>query len=208
MTSRICSHSGFQPLREVWLGDIYPESFYKQFDAETQDIFGRITEMTRQDLTLCENVLQGLGVTVRRPSFTRVDDYLDYKDQLIKPPITPRDWAITIGETLYIVPQYASGIEPYQDAIDLYQNANQQVQILSRDQANCDPLCWIPFPSIVRVGQDLYMDYDKNNSICDLAVEQFAKQYRVHVTHTGDHSDGVFCPVQPGQIFSRSKSVV
>ena len=202
MTTRICSHSGFQPLREVWLGDVYPETFYNQFDTETQDIFGRITEMTRQDLNLCQQTLQNLGITVRRPSFTCVDDYLDHKGQLIKPPITPRDWAITIGETLYILPQYASGVEPYQDAIDLYRADGQQVQILSRDATDCDSMCWLPFPSIVRVGHDLYVDYDKNNSICDLAVEEFAKHYRVHVTHTGDHSDGVFCPVQPGQIFS------
>ena len=202
MTTRVCSHSGFQPLREVWLGDVYPVEFYSHLDTETQDIFGRITEMTRQDLVSCEKVLQNLGVTVQRPQFTQVDDYLDHRDQLIKPPITPRDWAITIGETLYVLPQYASGVEPYQKAIDLYQKANQQVQILLRDQANCDPLCWIPFPSIVRVGQDLYIDYDKNNSICESAVEEFAKHYRVHVTHTGDHSDGVFCPVKAGQIFS------
>ena len=202
MTTRICSHTGFQSLKEEWLGDVYPKEFYDHYDNETQDLFGYITDLTQQDLNTCQTVLQDIGVTVRRPKFNCVDDYLDFKDQLIKPPITPRDWAITIGETLYVLPQYATGIEPFQHSIDLYRQDLQQVKILSRDSNSCDPLSWIPFPSIVRVGRDLYMDYNPSHVICQQAIEHFSKDYRVHVTHTGDHSDGVFCPVKSGQIFS------
>lgn len=202
----ISSHTGFQPLREVWLGGVYPASFYNHYDNETQDIFSKITELTQHDLTEIENCLIKLGVTVRRPEFTKVDDYLDDQDILIKPPITPRDWAITIGNTLYITPQYLSGVEPYQTAINQYIESNQHVRVGCRVEDNCDDFCWIQFPSVVRAGRDLYIDYPKGNPILtkyvEQAIEKFSKIYRVHVTNTGDHSDGIFCPIKLGHIFS------
>ena len=202
----ISSHTGFQPLKEVWLGDVYPAQFYNHYDQETQDIFSKVTELTQQDLSKIQTCLTNLGVSVRRPTFNRVDDYLDDNDILIKPPITPRDWAITIGNTLYVTPQYMSGVEPFQEAIDQYISNNQVVRIGNRDHTRGDDFCWLIFPSVVRVGKDLYIDYPKNrlDSIAHVekSIEEFSKNYRVHVTNTGDHSDGVFCPISPGHIFS------
>lgn len=202
--SKISSHTGFQPLKEVWLGGVYPENFYNHYDNETQDIFLKLTELTRHDLSQIEKKLIELGIKVQTPVFDKVEDYLDSQENLIKPPVTPRDWAITIGDTLYVIPQYYSGVEPYQLAIDYYKQHNQKVVIL--DRSNLDPMCFITPPAVVRVGKDLYIDYPKHDQLaermCKLAVKDFAKSYRVHVTNTGDHSDGVFCPVAPGQIFS------
>jgi hypothetical protein len=200
----ISSHTGFQPLKEVWLGDVYPSNFYKHYDQQTQDIFAKITELTQQDLNQIEQCLVKLGIKVQRPKFTRIEDYLDEYDTLIKPPITPRDWAITINNTLYITPQYPSGVEPYQHAIDEYINNGQHVYISDRSS---DDICWVSFPSVVRVGQDLYIDYPADNhwagrEFVERAIKTFSENYRVHVTNTGDHSDGVFCPIAPGHIFS------
>ena len=206
MQNIISSHTGFQPLKEVWLGDVYPSHFYKHFNNETQDIFLKLTEMTQQDLTDVEKKLSELGVLVQRPQFDQQEDYLDDVDNLIKPPITPRDWAITLGDTLHIIPQYASGKEPFQPAISAYCNNNQKVKILNRSLPNQDPMVWVQFPAVVRVGRDLYIDYNntdewQKNSI-EKVIEEYSKNYRVHITHTGDHSDAVFCPISPGQIFS------
>jgi hypothetical protein len=202
----ISSHTGFQPLKEVWLGGVYPAEFYNHYDQQTQDIFGKITELTNRDLTQIEQCLTGLGIKVCRPIFDRVEDYLDDRENLIKPPITPRDWAITIGDTLYITPQYESGIEPYQRDLTRYIKNNQKVQINNRSHNNCDNMCWVEFPSVVRVGRDLYIDYTTaqkaSAEYVERAISVFAEKYRVHVTNTGDHSDGVFCPVIPGHIFS------
>ena len=202
----ISSHTGFQPLKEVWLGDVYPAHFYNHFNNETQDIFLNLTEMTQKDLTDVEKKLVELGVSVQRPQFNKQEDYFDDVGNLIKPPITPRDWAIALGDTLYITPQYASGVEPFQPAIDAYLNDNQKVKILNRDQATQDPMVWISFPSVVRVGKDLYIDYNNTDNqqktLIETVITEYSKDYRVHVTQTGDHSDAVFCPVYPGQIFS------
>jgi hypothetical protein len=202
--SIISSHTGFQPLEEVWLGGVYPDIFYNHFDNKTQDIFCKLNELTNIDLVQIEQKLVELGVSVCRPQFDKIENYLDEADKLIKPPITPRDWAITIGTTLYINPQYYSGVEPFQVHLDRYRQQQQDVVIL--DRSIPDPMCYITPPSVVRVGKDLYIDYKKRNDmsdqLCELTIESLSKFYRVHVTHTGDHSDGVFCPVAPGHIFS------
>ena len=202
----INSHTGFQPLKEVWLGDVYPFEFYKHTDQETQDIFGKITELTRQDLNQIEKCLTNLGVKVQRPIFDKIEDYLDDQENLIKPPITPRDWALTFGNTLYITPQYSSGIEPFQHAIDQYTKDNQNVQIGNRSLENCSDFCWLTFPSVVRVGKDVYIDYPKEQFLgteyVERIIKRFSENYRVHVTNTGEHNDGIFCPVLPGHIFS------
>jgi hypothetical protein len=199
----ISSHTGFQPLKEVWLGDCYPESWYDQFDSHTQDIFCKITEMTRLDLNRFEKRLQDLGVKVRRPEFENRDSFCDWQGNLCKPPITPRDWAMVLGDTLYVIPQYENAFTGFESTIADYKTQGLKVKVLDRSLP--DPMCFLPFPSTVRVGKDLFVDYDKhdrNAAYVREICEVFAKDFRVHVTHTGDHNDGVFCPIFPGQIFS------
>jgi hypothetical protein len=198
----ISSHTGFQPLKTVWLGDVYPPHFYNHLSTELQDSLGQLTETTKHDLAQIEKKLVELGIKVQRPEFKNVDLYMS-DDKLTKPPICPRDWACTLGDTLYITPQYESKIEPWQWAIDQYKKDNQKVRILNRFSDDPDPWCYAEFPAVVRVGRDVYIDYpihhqSKLESVC----KELSEKYRVHVTHTGDHSDGVFCPVKPGQIFS------
>jgi hypothetical protein len=200
----ILSHTGFQPLKTVWLGDVYPEHFYDHYTAELQDTFCKLTENTKYDLSQIEKKLIELDVEVHRPVFESVDFYLS-NDKLTKPPICPRDWALTLGDKLYITPQYESGTQPWQWALDKYIANGQNVRILNRF-GNPDPWCWVIFPSVVRAGRDIFIDYPLGNethiSNLDAVCKELSEQYRVHVTHTGDHSDGVFCPVRPGQIFS------
>lgn len=201
----ISSHTGFQPLKTVWLGDVYPENFYDHYTDELRDSLCRLTERTKQDLGQLEKKLIDLGVTVQKPKFESIDNYIS-DNQLTKPPICPRDWAFVLDNTLYITPQYESGIEPWQWAIDNYVQEGNNVNILNRFSKEPDPWCWVVFSSVVRVGKDIFIDYSKNSpeieSNLQIVCDELSKKYRVHVTHTGDHSDGVFCPVAPGQIFS------
>ena len=201
----ISSHTGFQPLKTVWLGDVYPMNFYDHYKPDLKDSLCKLTETTQSDLKNIQSKLLELGVNVQRPTFGPIDLYT-IDDKLTKPPICPRDWAITLGNTLYITPQYESGIEPWQWAIDEYVSAGCDVRILKRFCDNPDPNVWVTFPSVVRAGKDVYIDYPKHNQLVadnvQIVCDELSKNYRVHITHTGDHSDGVFCPVRPGQIFS------
>lgn len=201
---KIKNYSQINPLKEIWIGDTYPETFYSHFDNKTQDIFSKITEMTKKELNNICKILKNLDVNVIRPLFnSTVDRYMDAKDNLIKPPMCPADWAMTIDDTLYITPQYYSGINPFQHAIDSYRDNNQKVVIIDRSK---DPMAWVNFPCVVRMGKDIFIDYDpsrpefkKNNLII---AEQLSNIHRVHVSNTGDHSDGVFCPLKDKQILS------
>jgi hypothetical protein len=199
----IKSHTGFQTLREVWLGDCYPASWYSTFPNRVEDLFCKITEMTKHDLDKFQHKLQSLGINVQRPKFDLEDKFRDYQGNLVKPPITPRDWAMTLNDTLYVIPQYENQVTGFDNIVNTYRSAGLDCKILDRSRP--DPMCYLNFPSTVRVGRDLFIDYDFRSSgasFANQACQELAKSYRVHVTHTGDHSDGVFCPVAPQKIFT------
>lgn len=200
----ISSHSQWQPLREVWIGGVYPESFYAHLGAQTQDIFAQITEITRQDFVRLKRCLTDLNIRVEEPSFDNIDLFLDEEDRLLKPPISPCDFALVLSDTLYINPQYPSGHDPYYRAINRYQNHGQHVHVI--DRSGPDPWAWICFPSVVRMGRDILIDYDPTSIERTQAAHKISQllgqTYRVHVSNTGDHSDGVFCPLRPGEVFT------
>jgi hypothetical protein len=201
---KIKHYSQINPLKEIWIGDTYPQTFYKHFDNRTEDIFCKITEMTQKELKNICKILENLGVNVVRPKFENsVEPYLDQQGNLIKPPMCPCDWAMTIDDTLYINPQYHSGIQPFQHAIDSYKANNQKVVIIDRSK---DPMAWVNFPCIVRMGKDLFIDYDTSRPEFEkntmIVAEELSTNHRVHILNTGDHSDGVFCPLKEKEILS------
>jgi glycine amidinotransferase len=200
----ISSHNGWNPLEEVWVGDTYPEHFYSHLPNKIQDSLGKITEWTKHDLGLLEKKLIDLGVVVRRPEFSnQVDDYIDYQDNLVKPPICPRDYVITIGDTLYVIPQ-GYNVEPWQSTIDLYTRSGGNVQVLNRFTEHPDILCYMTPPAVTRVGKDLFFEASESNFENKKSIAKYFQQkgYRTHLITTGGHNDGIFCPIRPGYIFS------
>jgi hypothetical protein len=66
-------NTGFQPLKECWLGDCYRPEFFDYVDnAKVKNILRQITEETIEDLENIKEVLESYGVTVKRP---RVFDF-------------------------------------------------------------------------------------------------------------------------------------
>lgn len=200
----ISSHSQWQPLKEVWIGGTYPADFYQHLGPRVHDVFAKITEITNKDFDRLAKVIEDLGITVVRPKFDRVDDYLDEHDNLLKPPISPCDIALTLGDTLYLMPQYPSGIDPYQHAINSYLSNAQNVHII--DRSTPEPWAWIVFASVVRAGRDILIDclpsIPQSKDSAMAVAAHLSKNYRVHLSATGDHNDGVFCPIKPGHIFT------
>ena len=197
MQNRVNSFTGFQPLKEVWLGDCYPAHFYNHLSNQVQDAFGLITEWTQQDLARIQAVLEAEGVLVQRPEFTStVEHYVNSLGQLVKPPICPRDNSMTLGNEFYHLRSQTP--DPWHKQI---QNFKQHGVVVH--QGRDHPADCISPPSVVRMGRDLYIDYDTHAPMWNMAsniLTEWAKTYRVHVCSTGGHSDGVFCPVAPGTI--------
>jgi len=194
------SFTGFQPLQEVWIGGTYPASFYSHLPNEIEDTFGKITEQTELGFKKLENILTELKIDVRKPKFTGRDDYMDEFDNLIKPPVAPRDWAITIGNQMWITPQGYKR-EPYADTINEYRNKGEHVEILDRSK---DPRVWVGFPGVVRIGKRIIIDtaHANEGTKIEPVVKLLEKDYEVIVTNEGGHLDSVFCPISNGHIFS------
>jgi len=199
------SHTGFQPLEEVWIGGTYPQHFYSELPNEIEDTFAEITEKTDLGFGNLERTLSDLGVTVRKPKFSdSIDDYKDKFGNLVKPPVAPRDWCLTIGNKLWIKPQgYRK--EPYQHVIDEYKINGEQVEILDRVG---DPRALLEFPSVVRIGKRLVVDYGHLSSdkaqaedLAD-ALNFLKKDYKIVLSNDGGHLDGMFCPIRKGTILS------
>lgn len=195
----INSNFGFTPLKEVWLGDCYPDSYYDHLPNEIADPFRQITQWTKEDTNKLQKFLESRGIVVRRPVFESIDHYLDSQDRLERPPITPRDHYIVLDKTLYSLHNKLAK-DPWSHWLDHYKSQGHDVQIPKDQPINC--LC--P-PALVRIGRDLYLDRDSHPNVwgfmCQWMVET-ARDYRVNVCSTSGHSDAIFCPVAPGTIVS------
>ena len=195
----INSNFGFTPLKEVWLGDCYPESWYDHLPNEIADPFRQITEWTKQDTGKLQKFLENRGVVVKRPVFNSIIDHLDYNDNLVKPPICPRDNYLVLDKTLYSLHNKLEK-DPWKHTMDEYKNLGYDVQEPMHQPINC-----VFPPSLVRIGHDLYLDIHTHSEvwgfICEWMVNT-ARNYRVNISETFGHTDAVFCPIAPGLIVS------
>ena len=195
----INSNFGFTPLKELWLGDTYPESFYDHLPNEIADPFRQITEWTKEDTNKLQKFLEGRGITVRRPVFTSIDDYVNNEGNLVKPPVTPRDDYLVLGKTLYSLRNELDK-DQWGHWIYHYQDQGFDVQVPVDQPMNC-----LHPPAVVRMGRDLYIDYDSHANVwgyvCEWMVNN-AVDYRINVCATNGHSDAVFCPVAKNTLVS------
>jgi len=195
----INSNFGFTPLKEVWLGDTYPESFYSHLPNQVADPLCQITQWCKEDTGKLQKFLESKDIKVRRPIFDSVDDYLGKNEQLVKPPITPRDDYIVLDKTLYRLHHNKElKQDQWHHAMDRYKSLGYDVQ-----QPVDQPINVLDPAAIVRVGRDLFVDYDTHEALwgftCETLIE-LSKKYRVNIVNTGGHTDGVFTPVAPGVI--------
>lgn len=208
------SFTGFQPLEEVWIGGVYPTSFYKHLPNQVEDAYCYITEITNETFGQLYKKLVELNVTTHRPFIDdNIDLYLNTKEQLIKPPVCPRDWVIALGNSLYVKKQGYKK-EPFQKTIDHYLSHGEDVKLAKSMET---PFFTLNFPGIVRIGSRLVIEnysseresqYSKKkhphkNYFLQKAIQQLKSEgYEIIITEMGGHSDAIFCPVREGYILS------
>jgi hypothetical protein len=190
------SFTGFDPLKEVWLGDTYPIDFYHDLPDKLKSVWQKITDITKEDLSNLQDTLESMGVRVQRPQFSsNREDYVNANGLLVKPPITPRDTHLTLGTEFYHLRMNDYVKDPWQSEIDKMHLAGVSVHYGPR---HSDLGCLAP-PSVVRVGRDIYVDTTTHLHVWNIISPtfiQWSRDYRVHLCDTGGHSDGVFCPVK------------
>jgi hypothetical protein len=222
----INSHNNWGKLEEVWLGDVYPASWYDHLESEVRDCFQEITERTQQDLQVIEHKLNEFDVIVRRPQYDQIDDYVTARgpygvtsacgtEQLIKPEITPRDYYITVNNTLFATSQWANKKSPWQHIIDEYKQQGGDVQHSIQKPGRAI----VTGANTVRAGRDIYLDLAKiNTGQLDLQsyfnqvqlsannaqkfLKEFLPENRIHILNNGGHLDGCFALLKPGVLLA------
>jgi hypothetical protein len=212
--SNFLAYNGWDPLEEIWLGDVWPEKFYDDLDSEVRDSFYQLTEWTKYDLNIIQRKLEELGVVVRRPEFDLNNKalYCDPKtNKLYKPPIVPRDNHCVIGNKLYF--SLYEDQAAWRPVLDNYNKDNVVYCGHSRDPKIKPKLkTGIMSANTVRVGKDIIFDNlqaKTKEQLLDLyhdfvtdVLPEFEKDYRVHFTTNGGHSDACFATLKPGLLMS------
>lgn len=182
----INSHNSWSQLEEVWLGDVYPPSWYDHLEPAVRDVFHEITEITKQDLAVIQAKLESFGITVRRPEYLDINDFVDSNGALTKPEICPRDTFLTVGNTL--LTPYNTGAA-WRSALALYTGHTQPGANHIINGAN-----------VVRLGKDIVIDTDIFDApAIDLNL---FKDYRITWEKNGGHMDGCFAILKPGLIIA------
>jgi hypothetical protein len=183
----INSHDSWSPLQEVWLGDVYPASWYSHLAPEIKDVFQQITEITQEDLAKIQCTIESFDAKVRRPHYDRIDDYI-IEDTLVKPQICPRDNVVTVGNTLWY---HADHARPWQRILDEYNTDPGSSTKVNHNSC-------INGANVVRVGRDIIIDRD----VFDYDYDNTWPHYRVQLVDNGGHMDGCFAILRPGLILA------
>lgn len=208
MSNIVNSYTSWQPLEEVIVGRAYsPDYFDFIQDPQVKNQLQQILAETEEDLDNLQKTIESYGAIVQRPDLPDRDHFQEWQtsgDGAPLPPLTPRDWQITLGQKLLrvlpipeldrICKNYdGSVINPHGDTWD--ENC-----VLNGASASC----------IVRVGRDIFFDNsdflrpDQTRWIVDNVL---GNEYRVHEAVTDGHGDAVFAILKPGVILSSKHDV-
>jgi glycine amidinotransferase len=208
MSTVVQSYTSWQPLEEVIVGRVHtPEYFSFIKNEKVRNQLGILLEETNEDLDNLQRTIEQFGTTVRRPELNRLDWFLRdreiNKTEILLPPLTPRDWQITLGEKLLRV----LNVPEVEHIVKEYKLTQPGSVIDPHDQGynpdhplvNCNASC------IVRVGTDVF--FDNSEWLTTTQMEWIRdnvldNRYRVRRAITNGHGDAVFAILKPGVIIS------
>ena len=198
----INSYTSWQPLEEVIVGCAYsPDYFDFIDDPQVRAQLQHILHETEEDLNNLQHTIEQYGARVRRPNLINKDIFQQLQTQggAPLPPLTPRDWQISLGDRLLRVLPMSELDDICQDYAD---------QVINPHGADWNPDCILNGASascIVRVGTDVFFDNsdylrpEQTQWIVDNCLDS---RYRIHEAVTDGHGDAVFAILKPGVILS------
>jgi hypothetical protein len=208
MSNTVNSYTSWKPLEEVNVGRAYsPDYFDFIADPQVRNQLQQILAETEEDLDNLSRTIELYGATVRRPNLPSKDNFVWHQTEgggAPLPPLTPRDWQITLGDKLLRVLNMQELDEicaGYGDqVINPHQSRWDENCILNGASASC----------IVRVGRDVFFDNsdflrpDQTRWIVDNVL---GPDYRIHEAITDGHGDAVFAILKPGVLLSSKHDV-
>ena len=204
----INSFTSWQPLREVIVGRAYPADYFDFVDnAQVRNQLQQILHETAEDLDNLQCTIEQYGAKVHRPNLIdkRQFEILNTEsDGAPLPPLTPRDWQITLGNKLLrVLP-----VQELDHVCNLYKDST-----VDPHNGTWDPNCILNGASascIVRVGRDVFFDnsdYLKPEQTRWIVDNVLSPEYRIHEAVTDGHGDAVFAILKPGVILSSKHDV-
>ena len=208
----INSYTSWQPLEEVIVGRAYSPDYFDFIEnAQVRNQLQQILLETEEDLVNLQRTIETFGARVRRPDLPDRDQFISNQTNgrgAPLPPLTPRDWQITLGDKLLRVlamPELNSLCTEYSQVGGTVINPHGSTGwdkncILNGASASC----------IVRVGRDVFFDNsdflrpEQTRWIVDNAL---GPEYRVHEAITDGHGDAVFAILKPGVLLSSKHDV-
>jgi hypothetical protein len=213
MSNVINSFTSWQPLEEVIVGSIMtPDYFDFIDDAQVRNQLGQVLDETIEDLNNLQRTIEEFGAQVRRPELPDKDSFIQTQitgRQVALPPLTPRDWQITLGNTLLrVLP-----IHELDSLCKEYEQAQPGAIVNPHGKMSWDPNCILNGASascIVRVGRDVFFDnsdYLRPEQTQWIVDNCLGPEYRIHEAVTDGHGDAVFAILKPGVILSSKHDV-
>lgn len=180
----IKGYTTFHPLKHCIVGKSYTSDIIKNIlpiDAPIDQI-SEVMERTEEDLQKLIKILQSFDIKCYRPT-------LQEEDKQARPPISPRDYFIVVGETLFV----GKLITGYKKILKQIDKKNIK-WYLSTD---------ISSGNMVRCGNHIHWDISpsvKKQDEENILAWLHEKKYRVSITRHGWHIDGVYSILKPGVI--------
>jgi hypothetical protein len=199
----INSYTSWQPLEEVIVGRAYSPEYFDFIDnAQVRNQLQQILSETEEDLNNLQKTIETFGARVRRPNLPDIHQFQQQQSNgggAPLPPLTPRDWQISLGQKLLRVLPMTELDEVCAEYAD---------QVVNPHGKKWDPDCILNGASascIVRVGQDVFFDnsdYLKPEQTRWIVDNCLGPEYRIHEAITDGHGDAVFAILKPGVILS------
>jgi len=206
--NKINSYTSWQPLEEVIVGRAYSPDYFDFIDnPQVRNQLQQILAETEEDLDNLSKTIEKYGARVRRPNLPGKDSFIWHQTEgggAPLPPLTPRDWQITLGDKLLRV----LNMEELDDIC-----ADFGDQVVNPHKSRWDEDCILNGASascIVRVGRDVFFDNsdflrpDQTRWIVDNVL---GEGYRIHEAITDGHGDAVFAILKPGVLLSSKHDV-
>ena len=212
MSNIVNSYTSWQPLEEVIVGRAYSPNYFDFIEnAQVRNQLQQILAETAEDLDNLQRVIEQSGATVRRPDLPDRDSFIQGQingNGAPLPPLTPRDWQITLGDKLLRVlamPELDRVCREYQDAGATVINPHgptgwDENCVLNGASASC----------IVRVGRDVFFDnsdFLRADQTRWIVENVLGPDYRIHEAVTDGHGDAVFAILKPGVLLSSKHDV-
>ncbi len=204
---KVSAYTSWQPLEEVIVGRVYTPDYFDHIkDTKTREQLQSVLAETNEDLDNLQHTIEQYGSIVQRPELPEKSIFLNEQINgrgVPLPPLTPRDWQITLGEKLL-------RILPLKELNDICREYQDQVVNAHGTRWNSiyqdhSPLAGASASCIVRVGTDIFMDNSEwlTADQCDwITKEILGPEYRVHEAITEGHGDAVFAILKPGVILT------